>query len=89
MRRPLTYRERQYVLLVCEGKENKEIAHALSVAEGTVHVVMSRIFLIVGVPNRVALAMWAVKTGLYDPRLLPGAPFPDPVPERQEHRSIQ
>lgn len=88
MRRPLTSREKHYVLLVCQGKINKEIAHALSVKEGTVKVILNRISLIVGVSGRMALVMWAVRTGLYDPRL-PVAPLADPVSERQEHRSIQ
>jgi two-component system nitrate/nitrite response regulator NarL len=57
---PLTPREKQVVACVCKALLNKEIAHELHLAEGTVKVFMSTIFCKVGVSNRVALALWGV-----------------------------
>jgi DNA-binding NarL/FixJ family response regulator len=59
--RPLTVREKQIVNCVCEAKLNKEIAHQLHLAEGTVKVFMSTIFSKAGVSNRTALAIWALR----------------------------
>jgi DNA-binding NarL/FixJ family response regulator len=59
--RPLTVREKQIVNCVCEAKLNKEIAHQLHLAEGTVKVFMSTIFSKAGVTNRTALAVWALR----------------------------
>jgi DNA-binding NarL/FixJ family response regulator len=64
--RPLTVRERQIVRCVCEGKLNKEIAHQLHLAEGTVKAFMSTIFSKVGVSNRTALAIWALRQTVED-----------------------
>ena len=58
---PLTVREKQIVDRVCEAKLNKEIAHQLHLAEGTVKVFMSTIFSKTGVSNRTALAIWALR----------------------------
>jgi DNA-binding NarL/FixJ family response regulator len=54
-------RERQIVQCVCEGKLNKEIAHELHLAVGTVKAYMSPILGKVGVRNRTQLALWAVR----------------------------
>jgi DNA-binding NarL/FixJ family response regulator len=62
--RPLTIREKQIVDCVCEGKLNKEIAHQLHLAEGTVKAFMSTIFSKVGVSNRTALAIWSVRQAI-------------------------
>jgi DNA-binding NarL/FixJ family response regulator len=59
--RPLTVREKQIVDCVCKGKLNKEIAHQLHLAEGTVKAFMSTIFSKTGVSNRTALAIWALR----------------------------
>lgn len=57
----LSPREEQVVVLVLYGKTNAEIAQGLHLAEGTVHVYMSRLFKKLGLPNRTALAVWAYK----------------------------
>lgn len=53
----LSFRERQVVALVTQGKLNKEIAHELGLTEGTVKEYMNRIFRKVGVTNRTLLAI--------------------------------
>ena len=58
---PLTPREKQIVACVCEAKLNKEIAHELHLAEGTVKVFMSTIFGKTGVSSRTGLAVWALR----------------------------
>lgn len=58
---PLTVREKQIVDKVCEAKLNKEIAHELHLAEGTVKVFLSTIFCKTGVSNRTALAIWGIR----------------------------
>jgi DNA-binding NarL/FixJ family response regulator len=63
---PLTVRERQIVDKVCAAKLNKEIAHDLHLAEGTVKVFMSAIFGKVGVANRTALAIWGLRNPSYN-----------------------
>lgn len=60
--RPLSVREKQIVSCVREAKLNKEIAYQLHLAEGTVKTFMSVIFSKVGVPNRTALAIWALRS---------------------------
>jgi two-component system response regulator DevR len=57
----LTSREQQLVDLVSEGKLNKEIAHELALAEGTVRDYLSRLFRKAGVKNRTELAVWEMK----------------------------
>ncbi|MCU1237784.1 MAG: DNA-binding response regulator [Candidatus Solibacter sp.] len=59
--RDLTPREQQLVDLVSQGKLNKEIAHELNLAEGTVRDYLSRLFRKVEVKNRTELAVWAMK----------------------------
>lgn len=56
----LSPREKQIIALLCEAKENKEIAYALRLTEGTVKVYMSHIFEKTGAVNRVDLAMRSV-----------------------------
>jgi DNA-binding NarL/FixJ family response regulator len=58
--RELTPREQQLVDLVSQAKLNKEIAHELRLAEGTVRDYLSRLFRKVGVKNRTELAVWAM-----------------------------
>lgn len=57
----LTNREKQLIALVATGKANKLIAYDLHLTEGTVKVYMNRLFLKVGVENRVQLAVWYLK----------------------------
>lgn len=51
----LTKREREVAALVCRGLRNKQIAHRLSLAEGTVKVHLCRIFQKLGVQSRSSL----------------------------------
>ena len=60
MKRELTLREREIVGLIRFGKLNKEIAHELSLSEGTVKEYLHRIFRKVDVKNRTELAIWAL-----------------------------
>ena len=58
--RPLSFRERQVVNLVCKAKLNKEIAYELHLTEGTIKEYLYRIFKKVAVSNRTELAVWAL-----------------------------
>jgi DNA-binding NarL/FixJ family response regulator len=53
------------VVLVCEGLTNPEIAARLGIGEYVVAVRISYIFRQLGLRNRVQLAVWSVKQGLY------------------------
>lgn len=57
----LSPRRKQLATLVSEGQQNKEIAYTLGLTEGTVKVYLSDLFAALGVPNRAALAAWAVR----------------------------
>jgi len=57
----LSFREKQVVHLVAQAKLNKEIAHELHLTEGTVKEYLNRIFRKLGVSNRTALAVWAMR----------------------------
>jgi len=59
--RPLSFREKQVVALVAQGKLNKEIAYTLCLTEATVKDYMHRILRKTGTPNRTALAVWACR----------------------------
>ena len=63
---PLTRRERQLVGLLVQGLKNKEIAHAMTLSEGTVKVYLTRLFQKVGVNDRLELALLALKNRLAD-----------------------
>ena len=56
----LSFREKQVVQLVCQGRLNKEIAHELHLTEGTIKEYLNRIFRKVGMTNRTELAVWAL-----------------------------
>jgi DNA-binding NarL/FixJ family response regulator len=56
----LTFREKQVVRLVAQGKLNKEIAHELHLTEGTIKEYLNRIFRKLGTTNRTELAIWAL-----------------------------
>ena len=64
----LTARERDIVVLVGEGLKNREIAERLSIAEKTIKGHLTNIFLKLGVQDRLALALLAIKTHLASPR---------------------
>src|ERR1051326_1541816 len=56
----LTFREKQVVDLVSQGKANKEIAFHLILTEGTIKEYLNQIFRKVRVSNRTELAIWAL-----------------------------
>ena len=55
----LTEREREVIVVLSEGKTNKEIGRRLRLAEGTVKVHLHRIYRKLGIANRTALAILA------------------------------
>ena len=57
----LTPRERDLIVLVRQGKRNRDIAAELGVTEGTVKVYLHAIFDKIGVDNRTELAMRAAE----------------------------
>jgi len=63
---PFTVRELQILSLVCDGLLNKEIAHILHLAVGTVKVFLSTVLAKAGKSNRTALAMWCVQENVLD-----------------------
>ena len=54
---PLTFRERQIVVLVGRARSNKEIAYQLCLTEGTVKEYLYHIFRKLNVSNRTELAL--------------------------------
>ena len=60
----LTDREREVLRLVAQGQANKQIAHALSIAERTVKFHLSSLFRKLDVDNRAQLAALAVQRRL-------------------------
>ena len=63
MDRQLTRRENEVLTLVADGHTNREIACALSLAEATVKVHMRNMCRLIGLRNRVELAVWHVRNG--------------------------
>lgn len=59
-KRELTFREKQIVELVAQGKANKEIAFTLILTEGTIKEYLNRIFRKIQVTNRTELAIWSL-----------------------------
>jgi DNA-binding NarL/FixJ family response regulator len=47
------------ISLICQAKENKEIAHELHLTEATVKEYLSRIYRRLAIRNRTELAVWA------------------------------
>ena len=62
----LTQQEKHVLLLVSEGKTNREIAKALYLGEGTVRNYVSSILSKLGVSNRAEAAAYAVEHNLKD-----------------------
>jgi DNA-binding NarL/FixJ family response regulator len=60
----LTQQERHVLILVSEGKTNREIAKALFLGEGTVRNYVSSILSKLGVSNRAEAAAYAVEHNL-------------------------
>jgi DNA-binding NarL/FixJ family response regulator len=63
-REPLTEREAEVVRLMAGGYSNKEIAHALGTAEGTIKNHVSSILAKFGVRDRTRAVLKALEAGL-------------------------
>ncbi len=55
----LTRRELEVLRLIVDGRQNKQIAHALGISEKTVKTHCSRLFQRIGVADRTQAAVWA------------------------------
>jgi DNA-binding NarL/FixJ family response regulator len=64
---PLTPRELEVVKLIAEGHTTKEIAQILTISENTVERHRANILEKLGLRDRVALALYAVRRGLVEP----------------------
>jgi len=64
---PLTPRETEVVKLVAEGHTAREIGQILSISENTVDRHRANVLEKLGLRDRVALALYAVRRGLVDP----------------------
>jgi DNA-binding NarL/FixJ family response regulator len=64
---PLTPRELEVVKLIAEGHTTKEIAGVLTISENTVERHRANILDKLGLRDRVALALYAVRRGLVEP----------------------
>ena len=60
----LTDREIDFIRLICEGYDNKEIASKLFLAEGTVRNGISRLLEKLGMKDRTQLAVFAIKNNI-------------------------
>ena len=60
----LTDREIDFLRLICEGADNKEIASRLYLAEGTVRNGISRLLEKLGLKDRTQLAVFAIKNNI-------------------------
>jgi DNA-binding NarL/FixJ family response regulator len=62
----LTDQEKQVLMLITEGKTNREIAEALFLSEGTVRNYVSSVLSKLGVSNRAEAAAYAIQHHLKD-----------------------
>lgn len=62
----LTPREQEVLVLIAEGRTNREIGRRLGVAERTARTHVSNILTKLGLSSRTQAAMWAVREGLVD-----------------------
>ena len=60
----LTRRERAVLVLVAQGRSNKEIADALVISERTARTHVSNVLAKLGLASRTQAALWAVREGL-------------------------
>jgi len=64
----LTAREREVLVLIAEGRSNKDIARHLSISERTARTHVSHLLTKMGLSSRTQAALLAVKEGLVHPR---------------------
>ena len=64
----LTLREREVLLLIAQGKSNKEIAALLNISVNTVAVHRARVMETLGLHRTAELVLYAVKKGLIHPQ---------------------
>jgi non-specific serine/threonine protein kinase len=79
----LTERECEVVVLIAQGRSNREIADALVIAERTAEAHVSHVLTKLGLRSRAQVAVWAVERGMLAGRgslnsAAPGAPGPPP-----------
>jgi len=60
----LTDREKEVLIMLADGKSNKEIAAGLYIGETTVKTHVSNILMKLGVPSRTQAALYAIRIGL-------------------------
>lgn len=65
----LAKREKEIVLLVCQGYRNKEIAQKLHISEQTVKSHCNRIYKKIGVSDRLQLALYSHKISEYNTKV--------------------
>jgi DNA-binding NarL/FixJ family response regulator len=63
----LTTREREVVVLIAQGKSNRDIADALTISERTARTHVSNALLKLGLASRTQAALWAIREGLAGP----------------------
>lgn len=63
----LTGRERDVLVLVAEGRSNREIGRTLSIGERTVQTHLGNVLAKLGLSSRTQAALWAVREGLVRP----------------------
>ena len=60
----LTPRERDVLVLVAQGRSNRDVARILSIGERTVQTHLSHVLAKLGLESRTQAALWAVRKGL-------------------------
>ena len=63
----LTAREREVLVLVAEGRSNRDIGRMLSIGERTVQAHLSNVLAKLSLSSRTQAALWAVREGLVRP----------------------
>jgi DNA-binding NarL/FixJ family response regulator len=63
----LTGREREVLVLVAQGRSNRDIGRLLSIGDRTVQTHMANVLTKLGLASRTQAALWAVREGLVEP----------------------
>ena len=63
----LTGRERDVLLLVAQGRSNRDIGRTLSIGERTVQTHLGNVLTKLQLASRTQAALWAVREGLVEP----------------------